>query len=141
MATASRGSVARAAHGSRPRATARRNGQALRHHEAREATGQGAKAAGAFEGVRLAGEVPRIFADEEPQHIIKHRIIPVLNYMFILTKFYCPIKNAFFNVLIVHIIQLIISSLFKYCNYIISCRIHSALCCVFQGRWEDVIFI
>ncbi len=34
----------------------------------KEATGQGAKAAGAFEGVRLAGEVPRIFADEEPQY-------------------------------------------------------------------------
>ncbi len=34
----------------------------------KEATGQGAKAAGAFEGVRLAGEVPRIFADEEPKY-------------------------------------------------------------------------
>jgi len=34
----------------------------------KEATGQGVKAAGAFEGVRLAGEVPRIFADEEPRY-------------------------------------------------------------------------
>ena len=34
----------------------------------KEATGQGVKAAGAFEGVRLAGEVPRIFADEEPKY-------------------------------------------------------------------------
>ena len=34
----------------------------------KEATGQGVKAAGAFEGVRLAGEVPRIFADEKPKY-------------------------------------------------------------------------
>ena len=33
----------------------------------KDAAGTGAKAAGAFEGVRLAGEVPRLFEDEEPQ--------------------------------------------------------------------------
>ena len=33
----------------------------------KDAAGTGAKSAGAFEGVRLAGEVPRLFEDEEPQ--------------------------------------------------------------------------